>query len=193
MKLGIFGGTFNPIHLGHLISAQCILEQFGLDRILFIPVKYPVHKKLEAPVSAEMRYEMTALAVDDNPDFDCSRMEIDRDEPSYTIITLKRLREMYENAGLYLIVGADSFNEIPTWRDYRDILETAAIVRIPRPGSGRERIPDEKNMKVSHARNPMIEISSSDIRERVRKGMSIRYLVPRPVEEYIIKRELYRQ
>ncbi len=191
MKLGIFGGTYNPIHLGHLISAQCIQEQFGLDCVEFIPSKYPVHKVIDVPVSAEARYEMVSMAVEGNPYFKASRIEIDREEPSYTIITLQQLQEIHHDAELFLIVGADAFNDFRTWKQYRDIIEMSNLICIPRPGITTIAKEPSVGEKFLIANNPMIQISSSDIRERIKRGLSIRYLVPRKVEEFINKWKLY--
>lgn len=193
MKIGILGGTFNPIHNGHLINAQYLKDDYSLDSILFIPSKHPVHKELEGNVTPEDRYEMTRLAVQDNDDFDVSRIEIEREDESFTIITIKELIELYKEASFYLILGSDAFNEVDTWRDYTELVELVSFIVMRRHGSkehNKEII--ERAEEVIFADNPVVEISSSQIRNKIRIGKSIRYLVPSKVEEYIYKRGLYK-
>lgn len=194
MNTGVFGGTFNPVHNGHLINAQLILEQYGLDKVLFIPAKFPVHKAVEDDVSPEDRYAMLALAVEGHPSFEVSRLEIDRESPSYSIITIKELLRSRSGGDISLIIGYDSYMEIPTWRDYRELLSLVHLIVMARPG---EELGDTGQggaaMSISFARNPMIEISSSCIRERIKRGLPVRYLMPKAVEDYIIRKELYRK
>ncbi len=191
MRLGIFGGTFNPVHLGHLENARHILEKLQLDRILFIPVKTPVHKKLDGNVSPEDRMAMLELALDGEK-MCADPMEILRSEPSYTVYTLKTFREKYSTCELFLIMGSDSFNSIDTWKDYDEILGTAGIVVITRPGDEEIR-PELRHMcpGLIYAENEPLNISSSCIRRRVRDGSSIKGLVPDAVAEYIKEKGLY--
>jgi nicotinate-nucleotide adenylyltransferase len=192
LKIGLLGGTFNPIHNGHLINAEIIREKFELDKILFIPAKYPVHKDLEGNVTSEDRFKMIRLAVKDNKGFDISRIEIDRDGRSYTIITLKQLLDYYRKDKLYLILGSDSFNEIGIWKDSNEILRAVPLIVMKRPGY------EKLNKKiiniakeVNFIDNPLIGISSSMIRESIKNNKSIKYMVPLKVEQYIIKKGLY--
>ncbi len=193
MKLGVLGGTFNPVHVGHLINADVVREYLGLDRILFIPARMPVHKGLDGPVSPDDRYEMLRRAIEGNDRFGVSRVEIDREEPSYSIITMRDLVREYPDSDLFLIVGADSYNEMHTWKDYRDIVSLATLAVIKRPGI----IPYSPELDAAAARsimiqNPLIDLSSTEIRARVRTGHSIRYMVPDGVGEYINDKGLYR-
>ncbi|RPI89486.1 MAG: nicotinate (nicotinamide) nucleotide adenylyltransferase, partial [Spirochaetales bacterium] len=165
MKLGVFGGTFNPVHVGHLINADVVREYLGLDRILFIPARMPVHKGLDDPVSPDDRYEMLRRAIEGNDRFNVSRVEIDREEPSYTIITLRDLVREYPDSDLFLIVGADSYNEMHTWKDYRDLVSLATLAVMKRPGI----IPCNPELDAAAARyimiqNPLIDLSSTEIR-----------------------------
>ncbi len=193
MRLGIFGGTFNPIHNGHLINARFIAEEFSLDKILFIPSRYPVHKSMREEVTSEDRFEMVRLAIKDFPQFDVSRIEIDRNAPSYTIITVKQLEKEYPRSELFLIIGSDSFDEIDTWKDYRELIARVSILVMARNsreyrGSGIL----EGSKRVLFAGNPVIDISSSNIREKVKSGLSIKNYVPGTVEEYILNKGIYR-
>jgi len=193
LNTGVFGGTFNPIHNGHLINAQLILEQYGLDRILFVPARNPVHKDIQDDVSPEDRFAMCALAIEGHPHFEASRVEIDRESPSYSVLTVRELLENDPGSDIFLIIGYDSYAEIATWRNYREILSMVHVIVMARPGEGTGAAgPDVAAGGVSFAQNPMIDISSSCIRERVRKGLPVRYLVPPSVEDYIVRKGLYR-
>ncbi len=193
MKLGVFGGTFNPIHNGHLINAQYVKEKYSLDKILFIPSKYPVHKNLESNISAEDRSFMLKSAIKNNGDFEISHIEIDRPEKSFTITTIKQLVSIFPDASLYLIIGADAFNDIDTWKDYQEITKIVTFIILQRIGTVKVKKKILKLVKnVNYADNPIIEISSSLIRRKIRKGLAINYLVPQEVEKYIYDRELYR-
>jgi len=192
LKTGLFGGTFNPVHYGHLINAQAVKEFFNLDSILFIPSKYPVHKDLAGEITSEDRYKMIKLAVKDNSSFDISRVEIDRKDDSFFIITIRQLTGQYPDAEFFLILGMDAFNELDKWKDYKEIVKLVSVIVMKRPGSG----PVNKNItgegKILFIDNPDIGISSSVIRENIRNGKSVKYLVPPEVEKYIIKRGLYK-
>jgi len=192
LRIGIFGGTFNPIHNGHLINAQMIKGDFSLDFILFIPSKMPVHKGLEGNVNSEERYEMVKLAIEDNSCFKSSRIEIDRKSPSYTKITIKELQGMYKDNELFFILGIDAFNELNLWKDYKDVMKMIPFIVMNRLGSvdyNKEILGMIK--EVIYANNLYIDISSSYIRERIKIGESIKYLVPKKVEEYIRDKGLY--
>jgi nicotinate-nucleotide adenylyltransferase len=193
LKLGVFGGTFNPIHYGHLINAQVIFEDFILDKMIFVPSKAPVHKEFMNGATGEDRYHMIEYAIEGNSSFEVSRIELDRDTPSYTILTINELIDAYRESVFYLIIGIDSYNEFQTWKDYRDILERVSLIVLKRPDS---RIVNVEIQKISEniffANNPPIGISSSKIRENIKEGKSIRYLVPPKVESYIIDKGLYK-
>ncbi len=193
MRLGIFGGTFNPVHYGHLINAEIIRDDHSLDKILFVPSKYPVHKGLDCMTSAEDRVNMVKIAIEKNKSFDYSLVEIETESPSYTITTVKTIRMRNPEWELFLIIGADSYNEIDTWKDYKELLESVSLIVMKRGsaeqyGSGITGLPGN----VIFADNPLIEISSTYIRNRIRKNLSINYLVPEKVIDYINGKRLYR-
>ncbi|MBP8986279.1 MAG: nicotinate-nucleotide adenylyltransferase [Spirochaetes bacterium] len=191
LKVGLFGGTFNPIHVGHLINAQFIREEFNLDFILFIPTKYPVHKELEYDVDAEHRYRMVKLAIEGVEYFKVSRLEIDRNRPSYTIFTIDDILKENPDWQLFFIIGYDAFNEIDTWKDWQRLLLTIDFIIMKRPGDILHKRFHQYMPHIHCANNPVIDVSSSTIRERVKNGKPIKYLLPYNVEEYIDKRGLY--
>lgn len=197
-KLGIMGGTFNPIHIGHLVCAEEALSQYGLDEIVFMPTGMPPHKEIEGGTSPEARYLMTVIATVVNPRFRVSRYELDKEQLCYTVDTVRCLRE--ENAGveLYFITGADAVLEILDWKDPEELLQMANLIAATRPGYPLDRLSEitgrfSRQDRVKVMEIPAIGVSSSLIRERVRRRMSIRYLVPVGVEQFIDKEGLYRQ
>lgn len=193
MRIGIFGGTFNPIHYGHLINAEIVKEDFSLDKIIFIPVKCPVHKKLIGSITSNDRLKMLEIAIQGNSGFDISTAEIDRDSESYTITTLHELSEIYPEDKLYLIIGSDSFLEIDTWKEPVEILKIASLIIIKRPGDNISDVDKYKMAKeILIANNPNIELSSSNIRDRIKNGKSVRYMIPERIQEYIRNRGLYK-
>jgi nicotinate-nucleotide adenylyltransferase len=212
MKIGILGGTFNPIHLAHLRIAEETRDRFGLDRVIFIPAATPPHKPLVGELSFADRIEMVRLAVADNPHFSVSDMEGVRGGRSYSVDTLRALRQEYPQDELYFIVGGDSFNDIGSWHDYAAIFGLANVVCVQRPGatiqSLEQALPvaiagefcyNQSAHKLSHSsgnavyalHGVLLDISSSHIRQLARNGGSIRYLVPDAVEHYIKGQRLY--
>ncbi|KPJ63036.1 MAG: hypothetical protein AMS15_01920 [Planctomycetes bacterium DG_23] len=201
IKLGVLGGTFNPLHMGHLIIAQEAYLRLRLDKVIFVPAATPPHKPQEDLLDAMHRYRMVALTLRNDPRFVASDMEIKRSGKSYTVDTLEELRKKYgPRAEIYLIVGSDTLDEFPTWKDFPRIAQISQIVVVVRPGHSLERIDDLKailgedkveEIKGLMLKDPLISISASDIRRRVARGESIRYLVPRTVERYIKKHRLY--
>ncbi len=218
MKIGIFGGTFNPIHYGHLRSAEEIREKFGLERILFIPSGNPPLKRRDLAESGH-RYSMVGMAVRDNPHFEILDIECVRPGKSYTFNTLEQLRGNYPDADFFFMLGIDAFLDIPNWREPEKILSLTNFIVLSRPGknfielfqspylarkktflAGLDRGDSElcttvleNGKKVILARVTPLGISSSDIRKRVKKGFSIKYLLPAEVESYIISNSLYRE
>lgn len=198
MKLGLMGGTFNPIHYGHLAAAEECRNRLGLDRVLFIPAGEPPHKRGRSVTSAADRVAMVELAIADNPGFELCRIEVDRCGPSYTADTLTELHEIHgSSAELYFIVGMDSLSEILTWRQPARIAELARLVAVSRggvapfdPGLLEPGIPNARE-RVIVLSGPELTISSTDLRERVASGLPIRYQVPPSVEEYIRGHGLY--
>ncbi len=196
-RLGIMGGTFDPIHYGHLLMAEEARTAFALDRVLFVPNGRPAHKKIYAVSSPEDRYAMTLLATASNPDFSCSRLELDRPGPSYTIDTLRAVRQLYpELEALYFITGADAVLEILTWHEYDNLAQECRFIAVTRPGFVLERLAEIADKafldRVSFLPIPALEISSTDLRRRVRDGRSLKYLTPEPVEAYLRQQGLYR-
>lgn len=193
MKIGIYGGTFNPVHIGHLLNAQYVKDEFALDTILFVPSKTPVHKHLADQTSADDRCRMLELAIKGNSSFKVSRIEIDRAEPSYTILTVKEIAGLYPEAELYLILGADSFYEINIWKDHEKILAGTVIIVLRREGDFA--FSDDiirKGKKILFSKNPIIEISSSEVRSRIKRNSPVDYYLPGTVVEYINSKGLYK-
>jgi nicotinate-nucleotide adenylyltransferase len=196
-RLGIMGGTFDPIHYGHLLMAEEAREAFALDSILFIPNRRPPHKKPYAVSSPEDRYAMTLLAISTNPHFTCSRMEMDREGPSYSVDTIRQIREEQPDLdALYFITGADAVLEILTWHEHEKLIAACEFIAVTRPGFVLDRlneILDQEYLSRIHFLSiPGLDISSTDIRRRIRRGRSIKYLTPEPVEAYIHRRGLYK-
>jgi nicotinate-nucleotide adenylyltransferase len=195
-KLGVMGGTFDPIHQGHLVTAEEAHRQFGLEEVLFVPTAQPWMKEDREVSPAEDRYLMTVIATAGHPHFRVSRIEIDRGGATYTVDTLRDLREVYgEATEMYFITGADAILEIFRWKDPEEVLELAHFIAATRPGFDIARFEAEeptRHPRVSVMHVPALAISSTDIRNRVRRGRPIRYLVPDGVRTYIVKAGLYR-
>jgi nicotinate-nucleotide adenylyltransferase len=190
-RVGIMGGTFDPIHHGHLVAASEVADRFALDEVVFVPTGQPWQKG--STVSpAEDRYLMTVIATASNPRFRVSRVDVDRPRPTYTVDTLKDLRREYgEAAELYFITGADALAKILSWKDVAELFRLAHFVGVTRPGFTLSDAHLPAN-SVSLVQVPAMAISSSDCRARVAVGKSIWYLVPDGVVQYIAKRQLYR-
>jgi nicotinate-nucleotide adenylyltransferase len=212
MRIGIFGGTFNPIHLAHLRSAEEVREAQGLDRILFIPSATPPHKRGNGLASATHRLAMVKLAIAGNPHFRASTIEIDRGGRSYTVDTLRLLRARMPAARFTLVVGMDAFREISTWKDYAGIFALCDVVVTSRPGFAipslraalpvavraefcyrrrLKRLEHSTGNQITLQRISDLDISASSIRQRLSCDLSIRYLVPPSVERYIAQHHLY--
>ena len=189
--IGVMGGTFDPIHYGHLVAASEVADRFDLDRVLFVPAGRPWQKEGGVAASAEHRYLMTVIATAADERFFVSRADIDRPGPTYSVDTLKDLAGQYEaNTRWFLITGADALSQIFTWRDHRAILEMAHIVGVSRPGHGLTP-PDVPEGSVTLLEVPALDISSTDVRDRMRKNRPISYLVPPGVESFIATTGLY--
>jgi nicotinate-nucleotide adenylyltransferase len=201
MRIGIFGGTFDPIHLGHLVLAEQCREQCRLDEVWFVPAALPPHK-LDATISsAKARSEMIEFAIAGNSAFKLSNIELDRSGPSYTVTTLEELTASDSSRELFLLIGADSVRDLPTWREPKRILELATIVAVNRGrtlvaeaetiGTLTQQLGFDASGRVQFVQMPGIDISATDIRHRVASGLSTRYLVPRAVEMYLDENRLY--
>lgn len=185
------GGTFDPIHHGHLVAASEVADRFGLDEVVFVPTGQPWQKVERTVSSAEDRYLMTVVATASNPRFQVSRVDIDRDGPTYTVDTLTDLHATWPDAQLYFITGADALAQILSWREVDELFALAHFVGVTRPGYelGDDHLPDGA---VSLVEVPAMAISSTGCRERVARGRPVWYLVPDGVVQYISKRRLYR-
>lgn len=194
MRVGIFGGTFDPIHYAHLFVAEEARQRFELEQVVFLPCGTPPHKKIYAVSPAEHRFAMTLLATASNPHFRTSRLEIERGGVSYTVDTLEQWRQLYPHQELFLLLGADSLAYITSWKQPERICQLAHLVAASRPGFdlSRLRLPESMCRRVYVMEMPLLDISATDIRNRVRRGVSIRYLTPDPVVQYILKHQLYR-
>lgn len=190
-RLGVLGGTFDPIHTGHVLLAQFTSERLGLDRVLFIPAADPPHKG-QCTATAEDRWAMVELAIEGFPTFAASRLELERPGKSYTIDTLGHLRQTHPEIHLYLIIGADNVAPFSTWHNPRGILELCTVVAGTRL-SPREEADPELERSLVHIDTPVVQFSSTQIRQRLSQGLPIRYLVPEKVEEYIRRRGLYQR
>jgi nicotinate-nucleotide adenylyltransferase len=201
-RVGVFGGSFNPIHLAHLILAERVRCERALDRILFVPAGRPPHKPQTPLAPAADRLRMVELAIEGNPAFEAVPLELECEEPSYTLLTVRRLREQLgPRAALFLILGSDSVRDIPTWWRADELVQEADIIAVERPGCPLEAAIGEPagrygrgwagRVKELAVRAPLLAISATEVRERVRRGLSIRYLVPEPVRQYILAHGLY--
>ena len=184
-KIGIFGGSFDPIHTGHLIICNIIKEELNLDKIVFVPAYRSPHKVASKFTSPQVRFKMVELAIEDNKGFEISDFEISKNRSVYSIETIGHMKKKYSGAELYFIIGADSYNNISKWKDPGLIKNNVKLV-----------IASRNNLKVNKedylAKTPNIEISSSMIRDRIDKKLSIKYLVNSKVEHYIYEKSLYR-
>lgn len=198
-RIGIMGGTFDPIHYGHLVTAEEARVRFGLEKVIFVPSGNPPHKKGYPLTPAEHRYVMTLMAIVSNSFFEVSRLEIERPGYSYTVDTIAAFRKIYgEEKEFFFITGADAILEILTWREAARLVSICSFIAATRPGFNLKQLdqvllclPPSVNAQIYLLEVPLLAISSTDIRQRVYKGRSIRYLTPEPVIQYIYKNQLY--
>lgn len=191
------GGEFNPVHYGHLNAAEQAGREFSLDEVVFVPAGIPPHRDPKILAAAEHRFRMTVLATSTNPLFSVSKIEIERQGPSFTVDTLKQFNDIYaaRSPELFFITGYDAVMEIPSWHKPGTIMKLCTVIAASRPGCDESML--EKNIgpkffpKIKLLRIPALEVSSTDIRRRVSTGQAIKYLLPESVEEYIIKNRLY--
>ena len=188
-RIGVMGGTFDPIHHGHLVAASEVAQSFDLDEVIFVPTGRPWQK--DDVSASEHRYLMTVIATASNPRFTVSRVDIDRAGPTYTIDTLRELKKQRPAAELFFITGADAIAQILSWRDHDELWDLAHFVAVSRPGHvlSTAGLPTDD---VSQLEIPALAISSTDCRERVEHGNPVWYLVPDGVVQYIAKHHLYR-
>ncbi|WP_313340710.1 nicotinate-nucleotide adenylyltransferase [Sedimentibacter sp.] len=197
-KVGIMGGSFNPIHQGHLVVANEVLNIYNFDKIIFVPTGIPPHKN-GLKTSPWDRYIMTQIATVSNDKFTVSDIEVKRTGKSYTLDTLIQFKEMYPDTEFYFITGTDAVIDILNWHEPEKLLKLCKFIAVSRPGTGKDiiemkikEIKDTLNGHIELMQVPMLQISSTDIRERIKNGVSAKYLLPEPVEQYIIKNNLYR-
>lgn len=201
-KIGIMGGTFNPIHYGHLVTAEEAYHQFELNEAIYIPSARPPHKEPREALAEEDRYLMTIIATASNPHFSVSRLEIDRPGPSYAIDTVKALKELYPDSEIFFITGADAILEILTWKEPEKLAQYCSFIAATRPGYPLDKFREALHLgtnelnkfrpKIYFMEIPALAISSTDIRRRVKEGRPIRYLVPDGVANYIYKQGFYK-
>lgn len=200
-RIGLLGGTFNPVHNGHLALAQSAFESFDLGRVFFIPCNKPPHKDAAPLVSPEHRLAMVEMAIEDDIRFEVSRVELERKGPSYSIDTVKWFAGKYPKSDLFFIIGADTLPELHMWKDIDKLLQLCRFISFERPGTEREtiteeriRLPEPWPEKLLHdlSKGLRFEVSSSDLRYRIAEGLSISYLVPQCVEMYIAEHNLYK-
>jgi nicotinate-nucleotide adenylyltransferase len=201
-RLGVLGGSFDPVHMAHLLMAETVREALSLDRVLFVPVGVQPLKQGRPVTPAEHRVKMLELALKDNPYFGISRVDVDREGPSYTVDTVRQLREEWSGEGgealqMWFIVGADSLASFPRWRDPAGILSRTRLAVVRRPGTSVDMAVLEQRLpgiaaSVDWVDALLVDISATDIRQRVAAGHSIRYRVPDAVREYIEAHDLYR-
>ncbi len=187
-RIGILGGSFNPIHIGHLAIAQYAKEAMSLDKVVFVPSNWPPHKQPEVLIAASYRYHMVQIAIADNKDFAISDFEIRKEGKSYTYETMRFFRDKYPKTKLFFIMGGDLLPQLKSWRYIDEILKIGDFIAVNRPGESR-RI---KGIPYHAVAMPGIDISSSYIRTQIAKGKSIRYFVPNKVIAYIEKKGLYK-
>jgi nicotinate-nucleotide adenylyltransferase len=192
-RIGVFGGSFNPVHLGHLIQADEARALLRLDRVLFVPARVPPHKETAGLLDGEERAVLLAIALSGDPRFELSRIDLDREGPSYTVETLRLLRaRVPADAALYLLMGADSLLDLPGWRSPDEIFRAARVAVFPRFGYDVGAVPPEIRQSVEVLDTPMIGISSAEIRSRIRDGRPYRYLLPEGVWRRIEERRHFR-
>lgn len=188
-RVGVMGGTFDPIHNGHLVAASEVQQQFGLDEVIFVPTGAPWMKR--AVTEGEHRYLMTVIATAANPRFTVSRVDLERGGPTYTVDTLRDIQQLHPDADLFFITGADAVAQIVEWKDVDEVWSLAHFVAVSRPGHTLT-VTGLPEQGVSSLEVPALAISSTDCRDRVRRGFPIWYLVPDGVVQYIGKHHLYR-
>jgi len=192
IRIGIMGGVFDPIHIGHLFTAEEARIKLDLDKVIFVPCRHPTHKRNDHVTAVKHRLKMSYLATESNPFFEVSKIEINRPGISYTIDTIQEFRKIYGwKSGIFFITGADAFLEIETWYKKDELLRICQFVAATRPGYDLEKL--HKNFKkiLKIMEIPALAISSTDIRNRIKNGLSIKYIVLEKVREYIYQHKLY--
>ena len=198
-KIGIMGGTFDPIHYGHLLIAQSAAEEFALDQVLFLPTGRSPHKSEKDVTDPQIRCEMVQIALEDNRKFEISMLEAENTEVNYTYASLQKLKQLYPKAQLYFIMGEDSLDDFPTWKKPEEICRLSTVLVAVRNDKGfgiSDKIAEisqmyQADMHMLHA--PNFSVSSHDIRKRIHENKSVRYMLPDKLTEYIVQHDLYRE
>lgn len=192
VRIGIMGGVFDPIHVGHLFTAEEARINYCLDKVIFVPCLNPTHKRNDQVTDVKHRLKMSYLATETNPYFEVSKIEINRSGPSYTIDTIKEFRSIYGwDAKIFFITGADAFLEIESWYKKEELLTMCQFVAATRPGYDLNKLHNNFKKVLKIMEIPLLAISSTDIRNRIRNSLSIKYIVLEEVRDYIYKNELY--
>jgi nicotinate-nucleotide adenylyltransferase len=201
MRIGVFGGTFDPVHTAHLILAEQAREQARLDAVWFVPAPWPPHKHADQITRFEHRVEMLSLAIAGNPAFRIDEVEKERPGPTYTVDTIAELHRRHPSDDLFLLVGSDTLKDLPIWHEPVELLKQAGLVVMARAGHpvpdapelrARLELPELVPLRLEVVHAPLIDISSRDLRNRAAAGRSLRYFLPRAVECYILEKRLYR-
>jgi nicotinate-nucleotide adenylyltransferase len=190
-RIGIFGGSFNPPHVAHLIGAEITREELELDTVIFMPASVPPHKQKMRLPDPKLRLKMVEAAIQDNPSFETSDIELRREGPSYTVDTLHELKRQHPDSQLVLIIGMDNLEIFHSWRSSEEILSLAELGVMVRPGYSKEKVKPELLRHVRFVEIPLLEISGTEIRKRIESGRSVRYMVTDPVLAIIDKEHLY--
>jgi len=200
-RIGIFGGSFDPVHVGHLVLAEWARVERELDEVLFVPAGRPPHKPAGPLAPAEHRLRMLELAVGDNAAFRVSRVELDAEGPCYTLLTVRRLKGQRPDGELFLLMGGDSLLDLPNWWRAEELASEVAVIAFDRPGAlladGLDGLASRfgegwaRRVMELRVEAPLLQVSATAIRQRVRRGLSVRYLVPEPVRRYIEQHGLY--
>jgi nicotinate-nucleotide adenylyltransferase len=197
MRIGLMGGTFDPVHVGHLMLAELARTECALDRVTWFPAGDPPHKRTRPVTPQELRYAMVVLATASHSCFHVSRVELERKGPSYSIDTVEQFRRDCPGAELFFITGADEIEALGTWHRHAELIQQARFIGVSRPGYdiGRlhEKLPESYLERITTLSGLNVDISSTGVRDRVRAGKSIRYMVPEVVEAWIEKHGLYRE
>lgn len=199
MAIGLMGGTFNPIHMGHLLIGEYIREEWDLDRVIYIPSANPPHKTGGDVIDADNRMRLVELAIWDNPNFQLSDIEFRREGYSYTIDTIRQMSIEYPYEKLYFIIGTDTLFELETWRNFQEIAKEIEFIMYGRGTHGEtavenklEYLREEYDLRIHRSKGPEVEISSTQIRDRIRRGLSIKYMIPNALIEEIRRESLFK-
>lgn len=190
-RIGLFGGTFDPIHIGHLVAAEQVRDQLNLAQVWFLPAPDPPHKNGQTVTAANHRMQMVKRATANHPHFYVSRVEFERSGSSYTVDTMAALRKRHPQYAFYFIIGMDMVQDLPNWHRIEQLVQETEFIGLARPGYDKPSLAEPIARRVQYAEMPLLEISATAIRERVKEGRSIRYLVPESVRNYIEEHHLY--